>query len=150
MIFFPLCLYVLRCLSLITPLSSASSPMITATLPASPLSTQLSLSTTTDLKTRTKQSFSYFPIIQNNNLHTMDISLNKDIKLNEKLFEDLYQNLLSFGTVPKTTEDLYLYYIYRRLYNESEKWTTTSEECSENGMSRTMWKWWNRHLQGNE
>ena len=110
MIFFPLCLYVLRCLSLITPLSSASSPMITATLPASPLSTQLSLSTTTDLKTRTKQSFSYFPIIQNNNLHTMDISLNKDIKLNEKMFEDLYQNLLSFGTVPKTTEDLYLYY----------------------------------------
>lgn len=150
MIFFPLCLYVLRCLSLITPLSSASSPMITATLPASPLSTQLSLSTTTDLKTRTKQSFSYFPIIQNNNLHTMDISLNKDIKLNEKLFEDLYQNLLSFGTVPKTTEDLYLYYIYRRLYNESEKWATTSEECSENGMSRAMWKRWNRHLQGNE
>lgn len=68
----------------------------------------------------------------------MDISLNKDIKLNEKLLEDLYQNLLSFGTVPKTTEDLYLYYIYRRLYNESEKWATTSEECSENGMSRTM------------
>ena len=68
----------------------------------------------------------------------MDISLNKDIKLNEKLFEDLYQNLLSFGTVPKTTEDLYLYYIYRRLYNESEKWVTTSEECSENGMSRAM------------
>ena len=66
----------------------------------------------------------------------MDISLNKDIKLNEKMFEDLYQNLLSFGTIPKTTEDLYLYYIYRRLYNESEKWATTSEECRENGMSR--------------
>ncbi|KAK8789966.1 hypothetical protein WA158_006746 [Blastocystis sp. Blastoise] len=115
---YPLCLYILRSIHLISTLSSSPTteyiyeykqPSLSA-LHASPVG---NISQTQGNRNNSLGIYGPITKIENN---SNEIDVAKDIQLDETTFEKYYQELITTGKVNHDTEDIYLYYIFKKIY----------------------------------